>query len=84
MSGVAEKLPAVARLVADLKERGGLTGRDIANIVDVSQATVTRWSKGIGAPSIQRQAVIAAHSTDSHDTAQYGISNRTLSFRTIH
>ena len=25
-----------------------------------------------------------AHSTDSHDTAQYGISNQTLSFRSIH
>ena len=59
MSAVAEKRSAVARLIADLKARGGLTGRDIANIVDVSPATVTRWSQGIGAPSIQRQAVIA-------------------------
>ena len=25
-----------------------------------------------------------AHSTDSHDTAQYGISNQTLSFRSFH
>ena len=59
MSSVVEKSSAIARLVDDLKTYGGLTGRDIANIVDVSPPTVTRWSKGEGAPSIQKQAVIA-------------------------
>ncbi len=59
MSAVAEKPTAVARLVGDLKKYGGLSGRDIANIVDVSPPTVSRWSRGVGAPSIQKQAVIA-------------------------
>ena len=59
MSSVAERRPAVARLLGDLKKYGGLSGTDIANIVDVSPPTVSRWSKGIGAPSIQKQAVIA-------------------------
>ena len=59
MSAVAEKSTAVARLVGDLKKYGGLSGRDIANIVDVSPPTVTRWSQGVGAPSIRKQAVIA-------------------------
>ena len=59
MSAVAEKKSAVARLVGDLKKYGGLNGRDIANIVDVSPPTVSRWSRGVGTPSIQKQAVIA-------------------------
>ncbi len=59
MTAVAEKQSAVARLVDDLKKYGGLNGRDIANIVGVSPPTVSRWSKGVGAPSIQKQAVIA-------------------------
>ena len=59
MSTVTEKSTAVARLVGDLKKYGGLNGRDIANIVDVSPPTVSRWSKGVGAPSIRKQAVIA-------------------------
>ncbi len=59
MSAAAEKPSAVARLVGDLKKYGGLSGRDIANIVGVSPPTVSRWSKGVGAPSIQKQAVVA-------------------------
>ena len=59
MSAVAEKRSAVARLVGDLKKYGGLNGKDIANIVGVSPPTVTRWSQGVGAPSIRKQAVIA-------------------------
>ena len=59
MSAVVEKQTAVARLVGDLKRYGGLSGRDIANIVDVSPPTVSRWGKGVGAPSIHKQAVIA-------------------------
>ena len=31
---------AVARLVKDLREHGGLKGSDLANITSVSQATV--------------------------------------------
>lgn len=51
--------PAVARILDDLRSRGGLQGKDIANIVDVSTATVSRWSNGKGSPSLRTQTVIA-------------------------
>lgn len=50
---------AVARILVDLRNVGGLRGADIANIVDVSPPTVSRWSQGKGAPSLQTQSVIA-------------------------
>lgn len=50
---------AVARILDDLRGRGGLQGKDIANIVDVSTATVSRWSRGNGTPSLRTQTVIA-------------------------
>jgi transcriptional regulator with XRE-family HTH domain len=50
---------AVARILDDLRSRGGLQGKDIANIVDVSPATVSRWSKGTGSPSLRTQTIIA-------------------------
>lgn len=50
---------AVARILDDLESRGGLRGVDIANIVDVSPPTVSRWSHGKGLPSLQVQTVIA-------------------------
>jgi len=50
---------AVARIIADLRTRGGLQGKDIANIVDVSTATVSRWSHGNGSPSLRTQTIIA-------------------------
>ncbi len=50
---------AVARILGDLKDRGGLRGADIANIVNVSPPTVSRWSNGTGSPSLHTQTVIA-------------------------
>jgi transcriptional regulator with XRE-family HTH domain len=50
---------AVARILGDLKDRGGLNGKDVANIVDVSTATVSRWSHGSATPSLHTQTVIA-------------------------
>jgi transcriptional regulator with XRE-family HTH domain len=50
---------AVARILDDLRSRGGLQGKDIANIVDVSTATVSRWSHGNGSPNLRTQTVIA-------------------------
>ena len=50
---------AVARILDDLRAYGGLQGKDIANIVDVSTATVSRWSRGTGTPSLRTQTVIA-------------------------
>jgi transcriptional regulator with XRE-family HTH domain len=59
MNALVEKKSAVARLVKDLKDYGGLKGRDIANIIGVSPPTVTRWSKGEGGPTIDKQRIIA-------------------------
>src|SRR5947208_3147052 len=50
---------AVSRILDDLRSRGGLQGKDIANIVDVSPATVSRWSTGNGTPNLRTQTVIA-------------------------
>lgn len=50
---------AVSRILEDLRDRGGLQGKDIANIVDVSTATVSRWSHGNGSPDLKTQTVIA-------------------------
>ena len=59
MSETALKETAVSRLVGELKAYGGLKGRDIANILGVSPPTVTRWSKGEGGPTIEKQTVMA-------------------------
>lgn len=59
MSETAVKETAVSRLVGELKAYGGLKGRDIANILGVSPPTVTRWSKGDGGPTIDKQTVMA-------------------------
>ncbi len=50
---------AVARILDDLKSRGGLRGADIANIVDVSPPTVSRWTTGKGSPPLSTQTEIA-------------------------
>src|SRR5262245_61238683 len=50
---------AVARILDDLHDKGGLQSRDIANILDVPAATVLRWSHGRATPQIHTQTVIA-------------------------
>jgi hypothetical protein len=50
---------AVARILDDLRDRGGLQNKDIANIVDVSTATVSRWSQGKATPELRTQTVIS-------------------------
>jgi hypothetical protein len=50
---------AVARYINDLNEQGNLKGTDIANIVDVSPATVSRWSAGTHVPRAQTQLVLS-------------------------
>ncbi len=59
MSETAVKETAISRLIDGLKRYGGLKGRDIANIVGVSPPTVTRWGKGDGGPTIEKQTIIA-------------------------
>jgi transcriptional regulator with XRE-family HTH domain len=50
---------AVSRVLERLRHEGGLQGRDIANIVAVSPATVSRWSSGKSTPDLHTQTVIA-------------------------
>jgi transcriptional regulator with XRE-family HTH domain len=50
---------AVARILDDLRDRGGLKGVDIANIVDASPPTVSRWTKGRASPPLRTQTIIA-------------------------
>lgn len=51
---------AVARILEGLKADGGLQGKDVANIVNVSPATVSRWVGGLATPDLHTQTVIAA------------------------
>ena len=50
---------AISRILDHLKDDGGLQGKDIANIVAVSPATVSRWSSGKATPDLRTQTVIA-------------------------
>ena len=49
----------VSRVLERLRDDGGLQGKDIANIVAVSTATVSRWSSGKAMPDLRTQTVIA-------------------------
>ncbi len=50
---------AVSRILDHLRDDGGLQGKDIANIVAVSPATVSRWFNGKANPDLKTQTVIA-------------------------
>jgi putative toxin-antitoxin system antitoxin component (TIGR02293 family) len=50
---------AVRKILESLQDNGGLQGKDIANIMDVSQATVSRWSNGKATPDLKTQTRIA-------------------------
>jgi hypothetical protein len=50
---------AVSKIIDDLKERGGLKGMDVANIVAVSPATVSRWISGKAFPHPKTQLLIS-------------------------
>lgn len=50
---------AVRKILDHLRDDGGLQGKDIANIVEVSPATVSRWSSGKANPDLRTQTVIA-------------------------
>ena len=52
-------MSAVAKLLDDLRERGGLKGMDVANIADVSPATVSRWTAGKAFPHPRTQLLIS-------------------------
>jgi len=50
---------AVAKIIDDLRERGGLKGSDVANVTSVSPATVSRWAAGSAFPHPKTQLVIS-------------------------
>jgi transcriptional regulator with XRE-family HTH domain len=50
---------AVAKIIDGLREYGGLKGSDVANVVDVSPATVSRWTNGTAFPHPKTQLVIS-------------------------
>lgn len=50
---------AVAKMLDDLRARGGLKGTDVANIAAVSPATVSRWTAGKASPHPKTQLVIS-------------------------
>jgi transcriptional regulator with XRE-family HTH domain len=47
------------RYIDDLNDVGGLSGTDIANIADVSKATVSRWKSGSVKPQPNTQLVLS-------------------------
>jgi transcriptional regulator with XRE-family HTH domain len=49
---------AVQKILDHLRTDGGLQGKDIANIVSASPATVSRWSNGTATPDLKTQSVI--------------------------
>ncbi|MGF1611364.1 MAG: hypothetical protein ACFCUQ_18320 [Kiloniellales bacterium] len=49
----------VTRYLEELGEHGGLKGTDIANITDVSSATVSRWKAGTHLPHPRTQLILS-------------------------
>ena len=50
---------AVTRYIGELAEIGGLKGTDIANITDVSKATVSRWKAGDIKPQPKNELILS-------------------------
>jgi Protein of unknown function (DUF2384) len=50
---------AIARYIDELEHTGGLRGTDIANITDVSKATVSRWRTGMIKPRPRNELVLS-------------------------
>ncbi|MGH8502565.1 MAG: hypothetical protein ACREVE_08845 [Gammaproteobacteria bacterium] len=49
----------IMKTIEDLKDRGKLSGVDVANIADVSKATVSRWTTGKATPHPKTQLVLS-------------------------
>jgi transcriptional regulator with XRE-family HTH domain len=52
-------LAPMPRYIEALSEIGGLSGTDVANITDVSKATVSRWKSGLVKPQPSTQLVLS-------------------------
>lgn len=50
---------AVTRFLDELQDRGGLKGTDLANITDVSKATVSRWKSGSMKPHPRNELILS-------------------------
>jgi transcriptional regulator with XRE-family HTH domain len=50
---------AVSRFLDEIGKSGGLRGTDIANILDVSKATVSRWRAGDIKPQPRNELVLS-------------------------
>ena len=50
---------AVTRYIGELAKFGGLKGTDIANITDVSKATVSRWKAGDIKPQPKNELILS-------------------------
>lgn len=50
---------AVPHYISELTHAGGLKGADIANIAQVSRATVTRWKSGEAKPRPNHEMIIS-------------------------
>lgn len=52
-------LAAVPRFLEEIGQYGGLKGTDIANITDVSKATVSRWKSGDAKPFPRNELILS-------------------------
>ncbi|MBZ0215613.1 MAG: DUF2384 domain-containing protein [Fimbriimonadaceae bacterium] len=52
-------LSAVPRFIDELSKDGGLKGTDIANIAEVSKATVSRWKSGDIKPQPRNELILS-------------------------
>ena len=50
---------AISHYLEGLRDTGGLKGVDVANIADVSEATVSRWLKGGALPHPKTQLLLS-------------------------
>ena len=50
---------AITKTIDDLRDHGNLSGVDLANIADVSKATISRWSSGKATPHPKTQLVLS-------------------------
>ncbi|TPJ20092.1 DUF2384 domain-containing protein [Mesorhizobium sp. B2-7-3] len=50
---------SIARSLEEIEQAGGLRGTDIANLTQVSKATVSRWRTGLARPQPRNEMVLS-------------------------